>query len=453
MLDTVLRSRHVVTPEGERGAAVGLRDGRIVVVAPYDEPLSAATQRVLPDDLVLLPGLVDSHVHLQDPGRDWEGFESGTRAAALGGVTTLVDMPLDCLPVTLDADAVQAKVEAAQGRLHVDVALWGGITPHNLDRVDELAAAGVRGFKCFLADPGIPEFAPLPPDLLPEVLRRVGATGLVLLVHAEDAGTLAAHRGGDSTSSYDAFLHNHPSSVEERAVADVVAAVALTGIRAHVVHVSTGAGVRLIRDARAAGLPLSGETCPHYLVLDVTTAAPGDPLTKVSPPVRPGEADTLWEALRTADLDLVVSDHSPCALEDKHLVSGDLTAAVGGIASLQLGLPLVWTGARRRGFTLVDVARWMAQRPAELAGLDTKGVIAVGRDADLCLLDPDATFDVEPDILAHRLGVTPYDGRRLTGVVTQTWLAGSPVDLGRRRGRVLLRGHDDIHQTPREPSP
>jgi allantoinase len=232
--------------------------------------------------------------------------------------------------------------------------------------------------------------------------------------------------------------------VETQAVADVVAAVAATGMRAHVVHVSSGAGLALIAAARAAGLPVSGETCPHYLVLGVASADDGDTLVKVSPPVRSGEADLLWEGLRTGVLDLVVSDHSPCALTDKLLGRGDLEAAVGGIASLQIGLPLVWTAARDRGFTLVDVARWMAQRPAELAGLDSKGAIAVGRDADLCVLDPRATFVVERGTLAHRLTRTPYDGRRLTGVVTETWLAGSPVDLDRPRGRVLLRGHDTI---------
>ncbi len=447
MLDTVLRSRHVVLPAGEQPAAVGLRDGRIAVVAPYDAPLVATTEQVLRDDLVLLPGLVDSHVHLQDPGRDWEGFDSGTRAAALGGVTTVVDMPLDCLPVTLDGDAVRAKVAAARGRVHVDVALWGGVTPRNLDRIDELVDAGVRGFKCFLADTGIPQFAPLEPGQLPEVVRRVAATGLVLLVHAEDAATLAVH-AGPPTLSQDTFLRQHPQSVETRAIADVVEAVAATGGRAHVVHVSSGEGVALIAAARARGLPLTAETCPHYLVLDPATAAPGDTLIKVSPPVQAGETDHLWEGLRSGALDLIVSDHSPCAMADKRLDSGDLTAAVGGIASLQLSLPLVWTAARDHGLTLVDVARWMAERPAELAGLDSKGAIAVGRDADLCVLDPEATFVVDPGALAHRLGRTPYDGRRLTGVVTQTWLAGSPVDLDHPRGRVLLRGHDDHPEPP-----
>jgi len=443
VLDTVLRARHVVTPDGERPAAVGLCDGRIAVVAPYDEPLVATSEQVLRDDLVLLPGLVDTHVHLQDPGRDWEGFDSGTRAAALGGVTTVVDMPLDSLPVTLDADGVRAKVAAARGRVHVDVALWGGVTPDNLDRVDELAATGVRGFKCFLADTGTTEFAPLEPHQLPEVLRRVATTGLVLLVHAEDAETLAAHGATGPVRSYDSFLRHHPRSAETQAVAAVIAAVAETGARAHVVHVSTGAAVALIGLARAEGLPLSAETCPHYRVLDAPSTAVGGTLAKVCPPVQNGESDGLWEGLRTGALDLVVSDHSPCALTDKRLGSGDLTAAVGGIASLQLGLPLVWTAARERGFTLVDVALWMAQRPAELAGLDTKGAIEVGRDADLVVLDPGATFVVEPGRLAHRLTRTPYDGRSLTGVVSQTWLAGSPVDLSHPRGRVLLHGHHD----------
>ena len=426
-LDVVLRAGRAVVLGGdgtevERAAAVGVRDGRVAVVADAAAPLDAVREVVVPDDVVLLPGLVDTHVHLQDPGHPgWEDFTSGTAAAALGGVTTVVDMPLDCDPVTVDPAALAVKVAAATGRVHVDVGFWAGLTPDSLPLLGDLLAAGALGAKCFLVDPGTPGFAPLTAAGLEAGLAAARALGAVVLVHAEDAGP----------------------PLEDAAVARVVEAVARTGGRAHVVHVSSASAAALVAAAKARGLPVTAETCPHYLVLaaeDVPATATGfDPRFTVAPPLRErAHAAALWEALRAGTLDLVVSDHSP---------GGD-DGGPPGIASVQLGLPLVWTAARPRGVALTDVVRWMCRAPAALAGLSgRKGVIAPGADGDLCLFAPDRQAVVDPRALAQRRPDTPYTGRELTGVVTGTWLAGRPVDVrGRPRGQVLLA-------RPRHPRP
>jgi allantoinase len=439
-LDLVLRAERVVTPHGEVPAAIGIADGRIAVLDQIDSGLTACAEVQVPSHHVVLPGLVDTHVHLQDPGTDWEGFDSGTRAAALGGVTTVVDMPLDCQPVTTDLAAFEAKTAAAAGRIHVDVGMWGGAVPANLGGLGELASAGVLGFKCFLSDSGTEGFPPLSYAELVIALHAVRALDTVLLVHAEDAAALSASpRPVDA--SYAAWLDTRPVSIETTAVSRVIDAVAATDGRAHVVHVSTAEAADLIADARAAGLPVTGETAPHYLTLAAEDVPARDTSWVVSPPLRErATADQLWRQLRTGGLGMVVSDHSPCGDELKATDTGDFAAAFGGISSLQLSLPVVWTEARRRGHTLVDVARWMSTEPARLAGLGRKGAIAVGRDADLCVLDPDASFTVAPETLAHRQHASPYSGRSLVGMVVQTWLAGQLVDVDIPRGRLLRRG-------------
>jgi len=445
-LDVVLRAGRAVVLGGdgtevERAAAVGVRDGRVAVVTDVAAPLDAVREVVVPDGVVLLPGLVDTHVHLQDPGHPgWEDFTSGTAAAALGGVTTVVDMPLDCEPVTVDPAALAVKVAAATGRVHVDVGFWAGLTPDSLPLLGDLLAAGALGAKCFLVDPGTPGFAPLTAAGLEAALSAARALDAVVLVHAEDAGPSPdGSSPGDPGPSYASWLAARPPALEDAAVARVVEAVARTGGRAHVVHVSSASAAALVAAAKARGLPLTAETCPHYLVLaaeDVPATATGfDPRFTVAPPLRErAHAAALWEALRAGTLDLVVSDHSP----------GGGDGGPPGIASLQLGLPLVWTVARPRGVALTDVVRWMCRAPATLAGLASpagrrKGAITPGADADLCLFAPDRRAAVDPRALAQRRPDTPYTGRQLTGVVTGTWLAGRPVDVrGRPRGQVLL---------------
>jgi allantoinase len=439
-VDTAIRCARVVTPSGERPAAVGINDGRIVAVEPVDADLRARRDITLDDGIALLPGLVDTHVHMQDPGHTaWETFDSGTRAAARGGITTLIDMPLDSLPVTVSPAALAVKRAAARGRVHVDVGFWGGVTPWNLGQLEAFGNAGVFGFKCFLADSGLPEFPAIGLPVLRDALRELATFNGLLLVHAEDAEALSGTPAG-AGGVYARFLAARPASIEERAVAAVLDAVRSTGGRAHIVHVSSARSAAMIASARADGLRLSAETCPHYLALADTDVADGDTSFKVSPPIRdPANRDALWTHLAAGSLDLIVSDHSPCAAEDKHRGGGDFDRAPAGVSSLQVALPVVWTQARRRGHTLADIARWMSAAPAALAGLTRKGAIEVGRDADLCAFAPDQSFVVDPAELHHRQPVTPYAGRRLDGVVGPTWLAGVPVDFSHPRGRLLHR--------------
>jgi allantoinase len=412
--------------------AVLVRDGRITEITAVDAPVDAALERVLAPDEVLLPGLVDTHVHLQDPGNTaWEDVASATRAAAAGGVTTLIDMPVDSVPPTVDAASLAAKRAAAAGRAYVDLGHWGGATGGN--PLEELHDAGVFGFKAFLADPGVPGFAPLDAGSLEATLRRTARLGALLLLHAEDpaAALPPAH-----SPRYRDFLATRPASVESGAVATALAAVRRTGARLHFVHVSAAASLDLIAAAKAEGLPVSAETCPHYLALSAGTIPDGRTEYRVSPPIR-GAGDTarLWHGLADGPLDLVVSDHSPCGEAEGR----DWDTAPGGIAALQLTLPVVWTQARRRGFGLADVVRWTSTAPADLAGLPGKGRIEPGADGDLCVLAPDERFVVRSTGLL-RSRRTPYEGQELDGVVRETWLAGRPVrGDDPPRGRLLRR--------------
>jgi allantoinase len=438
-LDLVIEAPRAVVDGRETGCSVGVRGGRVAVVEEHDAGLHAERVVRLPDDAVLLPGLVDTHVHVNDPGRaDWEGFEHATRAAAAGGVTTILDMPLNSIPATLDVAALEVKREVADGRCHVDVGFWGGAVPTNRADLEPLWDAGVFGFKCFLIDSGVPEFAPLGPEDLDATMSCVAAFGGLLLVHAEDPEEV--HAPVEHGAGYLDFLGSRPDASELSAITATVTASRRTGCRTHVVHVSTARALPILSEARAVGVPVTGETCPHYLTLTAEEIPDHATEFKCCPPIRRAEnRELLWKGLADGTINSVVSDHSPCPAELKD--TDRFADAWGGISSLQLGLPLVWTEARRRGHTLADVARWMASGPASRAQLAHKGRIEVGQDADFCVLAPDESFEVHPERLEHRHPVSPYAGRRLTGVVRETWLAGRPVDLtADPRGRLLRRG-------------
>ncbi len=435
MVELVLRSRRVVTGEGERAAAVAIEGGQIVAVGDYDEVFEAAVDTDL-GETALLPGLVDTHVHVNEPGRtEWEGFASATRAAAAGGVTVIVDMPLNSLPPTVSVAALRVKQAAATGQTYVDVGFWGGAIPGNASDLPGLHAAGVFGFKAFLADSGVPEFPPVSAAELREALETVG--GAQFVVHAEDPEYL-----GDfaASATYADFLASRPADAEHAAVATAIEAARATGGRVHILHLSAATALPLIAAAKAEGVRVTAETCPHYLTLDADLIPEGGTEFKCCPPIRDAaNADLLWSALADGLITCVVSDHSPCTPELKRRDTGDFAAAWGGIASVQLGLPVIWTSARVRGYSLADVVDWMARRPADLVGLHDKGRIAVGADADLVAFDPDDSFVVEPARLHHKNPVTPYAGKKLQGVVRTTWLRGQAVTGGTARGRFLTR--------------
>ncbi|WP_113702620.1 allantoinase AllB [Nonomuraea lactucae] len=429
--DLVVRSRRAVTPEGERAVAVAVRDGRIAALHEYAAPLKAAEDIDL-RDIALLPGLVDTHVHVNEPGRaHWEGFATATRAAAAGGVTTIVDMPLNSIPPTVDVEALDAKLRAAAGRCHVDVGFWGGAVPGNVKDLRPLHDRGVHGFKCFLSPSGVDEFPHLDLAQARRALEEIAAFGGLMVVHAEDPALL----GDPAGPTYREFLESRPGAAERSAVEQVIRLARETGARAHVLHVSSADCLEPLEAARAEGVRVTAETCPHYLTLAAEHVPEGDTSYKCCPPIRSAaNRDLLWDGLARGVLSCVVSDHSPSTAD---LKVPDFAAAWGGVASLQLGLAAVWTEASRRGHGLDAVARWMSANPAALAGIPGKGGIRPGGDADLVAFDPDADHPVDARRLHHRNPVTPYHGRTLKGAVLTTWLRGRPAG-GEPHGTFLF---------------
>lgn len=441
-LDVVFRAARMVTPDGEMAGAVGVRDGRIVAVEAGASGLTADRVVELADDEVLMPGVVDAHVHVNDPGRtEWEGFASATRAAAAGGVTTIVDMPLNSIPPTCDLPALELKRGTAAGQAFVDVGFWGGAIPGNVPALRTLHEAGVSGFKCFLLHSGVDEFPPLDAEELELAMREIASFDGLLIVHAEDAHAIE-HAPAAVGGAYQSFLSSRPRDAENLAVAGVIELARATGCRVHILHVSSADVLTTIDAARRDGVRITAETCPHYLTFAAEEIPDGATQYKCCPPIREAaNRELLWEGLRSGVIDMVVTDHSPSTIDLKVLDTGDFGVAWGGISSLQLGLSAVWTEARSRGLTLVDVARWMSEAPARHAGLARKGRIAVGQDADFCVLAPDDSFVVDAATLHHKNAVTPYHGRSLAGVVRSTWQRGEKIDIeAAPQGRLLTRG-------------
>ncbi|MEU5399903.1 allantoinase AllB [Streptomyces sp. NPDC005963] len=440
-VDLVLRSTRVLTPEAVRPATVAVARGTIVRVLPHDAPVPPGVRSEDFGDDVLLPGLVDTHVHVNDPGRsEWEGFATATRAAAAGGITTLLDMPLNSIPPTTTVAHLRTKQRTAHALAHVDVGFWGGAIPDNTADLKELHAAGVFGFKCFLSPSGVEEFPELDEGQFARALAETAALEALLIVHAEDPGVLAAapQRGGHR---YTDFLASRPRTAENAAIATVIAHARRLDARVHVLHVSSASALPLIAAAKEDGVRITAESCPHFLTLTAEEIPDGATEFKCCPPIREvANRDALWAGLSDGTIDCVVSDHSPCT---EGLKSQDFATAWGGISSLQLGLPAMWTEARQRGHTLSEVIRWMSAGPAALAGLHRKGAVAEGKDADFTVFAPDETFTVDPERLHHRNPVTAYAGRTLAGVVRSTWLRGHRIAIGSTpgppSGRLLVR--------------
>ncbi|WP_442813680.1 allantoinase AllB [Streptomyces sp. NBC_01244] len=440
-VELVLRSTRVITPEGTRAASVAVAGGKIAAVLPYEADVPAGARLEDFGDDVLLPGLVDTHVHVNDPGRtEWEGFWTATRAAAAGGITTILDMPLNSLPPTTTTANLVVKQDVARTKAHVDVGFWGGALPDNVKDLRPLHDAGVFGFKCFLSPSGVDEFPLLDQEQLAASLAEITGFGGLLIVHAEDPHHLDSAPQNPGPKYAD-FLASRPQDAENTAIQNLIDQAKRLNARVHVLHLSSASALPLIAAAKAEGVQITVESCPHFLTLTAEEVPDGATEFKCCPPIRESaNQDVLWDALADGTIDCIVSDHSPSTAD---LKTGDFATAWGGISSLQLGLPAIWTEAKKRGRTLEDVVRWMSAAPAALAGLASKGAIEAGRDADFAVLAPEETFTVDPAHLHHRNQVTAYAGKTLHGVVKSTWLRGTRIaDHGtpsEPTGRLLER--------------
>jgi allantoinase len=450
--DLIVRGKRIVTPEGESATAIHVRNGVITALSEFNDISTGVTIHEA-GDLVVMPGIVDTHVHINEPGRaEWEGFSSATRAAAAGGITTLVEMPLNSIPPTTSAAAFREKLAAAAGKLWVDAGFWGGVVPGNIAERRPLWEAGVFGFKCFLVSSGVPEFEFVTKEHLRGALPELAMLGAPLLAHAEmpepiekAVATLAKSA---SPRRYGTWLASRPRDAENEAIALLLRLSREFDARIHIVHVSSSDAIPVLQHARNQGVKVTVETCPHYLTFTAEEIADGATEFKCAPPIREREnREKLWEGLASGTIDFIATDHSPCPAAMKLLPEeGDFLRAWGGIASLQLTLPAVWTEASSRGYAVTQIARWLCAGPARFAALDRKkGSIAVGCDADLVIWNPDEKFRVDPAQLLHRHKLTPYAGRDLKGTIVTTFLRGRKVyERGQFSagpiGHVLLRG-------------
>lgn len=448
--DLVVRGKRVVTPEGEGAAAIHVRGGTITAITGYEETPTGVPVHDAGESVVI-PGLVDTHVHVNELGRtEWEGFSTATRAAAAGGVTTLIEMPLNSIPATTTAAAFREKLAATAGKLWVDVGFWGGVVPGNVAELRPLWEAGVWGFKCFLVPSGVEEFASVAEEDLREALPELAALGAPLLAHAELPGTISEVGKKIEKADprrYATWLASRPKEAENEAIALLLKLCREFGARVHVVHLSSAEAIPQLREAKAEGLQVSAETCPHYLVFAAEEIKDGATEFKSAPPIREREnRETLWKALEGGVIDFVVTDHSPCPPAMKLLEEGDFLRAWGGIASLELRLSAMWTEARARGYAVAQMCNWLCEEPARFAGLENrKGAIGVGRDADFVIWNLEAKFTVKAEELHQRHKITPYAGREMFGVVETTFLRGRKIfDRGEFSaapiGHVLRRG-------------
>ncbi|MBK9597941.1 MAG: allantoinase AllB [Flavobacteriales bacterium] len=435
MIETALHSTRVITPTGVVEATLLLAEGKITDVLPGKiQPEGIPYESV--GNKVIMPGVIDAHVHINEPGRtEWEGFETATKAAAAGGTTTLIEMPLNASPVTTTAAALKLKLEAAKGKLHVNCGFYGGVIPTNIDELDELLKSGVFGIKAFLTHSGIDEFPSVTEADLRKALPILKKHNAKLLVHCELEGVGTMHASSspdspDSARSYALYLASRPTSWETDAIALMIRLSEEYDVHVHIVHVSAAEALPLIRAAKKRGLRITAETCPHYLVFCAEDIPDGATEYKCAPPIRErANNELLWEALKDGTLDFVATDHSPAPPDIKEQQSGDFMKAWGGIAGLQFLLSAFWTGAKERGFSLEDVARLLCEHPADFLGMKKKGRIAPGCDADLVIWDPEASFVVKEEDIQHRHKLTPYVGRRLNGVVERTVVGGITESL------------------------
>ena len=459
----VIRGPRIVLPDSIAPASIHVVDDKIAAIRSFDSVPEGCKLIEADGESLVMAGLVDTHVHINEPGRtEWEGFATATRAAAAGGVTTLVDMPLNSIPPTTTVAGLTQKLAAARGKCSVDVGFWGGVVPGNTGELGALAAAGVVGFKCFLIHSGVDEFPNVTEADLRAALPELFRLGALLIVHAEMPGPInragipcpsAEDAAADNSvyadknfcpSRYTTFLASRPRAAEDEAVALMIKLSGEFGARVHIVHHSSADSLGMLRDAKAAGMKITAETCPHYLSFAAEEIPEGATEFKCCPPIRESDnREQLWAALGDGTIDMVVSDHSPCPREMKLQKSGDFLQAWGGISSLQLRLPVVWTESKRRGFSLDDLARWLCSAPAKLVGLESrKGLIAQGYDADLVIWNPAKQFRVDGERLQHRHKLTPYQGRVLDGVVEKTFLRGRKIYdngefIGAPRGTFL----------------
>ena len=448
MFDLVLISTRVITPDGMKKAAVQISGDRIVAVT--DAPSKGDFILVDLGDKVLMPGIIDPHVHINEPGRrDWEGFNTATKAAVAGGVTSLVDMPLNASPVTTTVEALEDKIKITRDQLHTNCGFWGGIIPGNENEIEPLIEKGVLGFKAFLTHSGIDEFPNVTEDDLRKAMPIIAKHGLPLLVHCELETTQNLEVNPDShrdQNSYNEYLASRPKEWENSAIELMIRLCEEFNCKTHIVHLSSADAITSIKKAKDKGLPITVETGQHYLYFSAENIEAGQTAFKCAPPIREEtNRKQLWAALKEGIIDFVATDHSPAPPHLKEISSGNFMKAWGGISSLQFSLPVLWTAARKENCSITDISKWLCERPAILPGLQhRKGMIREGFDADFVVWDPEKQFVVRQNIIRHKHLITPYLNEELYGVVEQTWLSGKKVfDQGKflhlNKGNLLLK--------------